>query len=109
MFLANFINLHQSFLRRGNNLKGAIVFLAAFLLFLAITLGYQGLPPGRQIYDAVVGAESDYLVSGIPVTALAIGIFNGVIYGFIIYIVFWILTSYVFKKEPTIKVNVKTT
>ncbi len=90
-------------------MKGAIVFLAAFLLFLVITLGYSGLPPGRQIYDAIVGAESDYLVSGIPVTALAIGVFNGVIYGVIIYVVYWILTSYVFKKEPTAKVNVQTT
>jgi hypothetical protein len=89
--------------------KGAIVFLVAFLLFLVITLGYSGLPPGRQIYDAIVGAESDYLVSGIPVTALAIGVFNGVIYGVIIYVVYWILTSYVFKKEPTAKVNVQTT
>ena len=89
-------------------MKGAIVFLAAFLLFLAISLGYQALPPGRQIYDAVVGAESDYIVSGIPVTALAVGIFNGVIYGVIIYVVFWILTSYVFKREPTVKVKVQT-
>jgi len=90
-------------------LKGAIVFLAAFLLFLVITLGYNGLPPGRQIYDAIVGAESDYLVGGIPVTSLAIGVFNGVIYGLIVYVVYWILTSYVFKKEPTVKVNVQTT
>jgi hypothetical protein len=89
-------------------LKGAIVFLAAFLLFLVITLGYQGLPPGRQIYDAAVGAESDYMVAGIPVTALAIGIFNGVIWGFIIYVVYWLLNSYVFKKEPTATVKVKT-
>ena len=91
----------------GFNLKGAIVFLAAFLLFLVISLGYSGLPPGRQIYDAAVGAGSDYLVSGIPVTLLAIGIFNGVIWGFIIYIVFWVLTSYVFKKGPTATVKVK--
>jgi hypothetical protein len=90
-------------------LKGAIVFLAAFLLFLAITLGYNGLPPGRQIYNAIVGVDSDYLVSGIPVTSLAIGVFNGVIYGVIIYVVYWILTSYVFKRKPTVKVNVNTT
>jgi len=90
-------------------LKGAIVFLAAFLLFLVISLGYAGLPPGRQIYDAVVGTESDFDVSGIPVTLLAIGIFNGVIYGIIIYIIFWVLTSYVFKKEPTATVKVEAT
>ena len=90
-------------------MKGAIVFLAAFLLFLVITLGYPGLPPGRQIYDAIVGAESNYPVAGISVTALAIGVFNGVIYGVIIYVVYWMLTSYVFKKEPTVKVNVQPT
>ncbi len=90
-------------------MKGAIVFLAAFLLFLIISLGYAGLPPGRQIYDAVVGTESDFDVSGIPVTLLAIGIFNGVIYGIIIYIIFWVLTSYVFKKEPTATVKVEAT
>lgn len=90
-------------------MKGAIVFLAAFLLFLVITLGYTALPPGRQIYDAVVGAESDYVVSGVPVTALAIGIFNGVIYGLIIYIIYWLLTSYVFKREPTAEIKVKAT
>ena len=89
-------------------MKGAIVFLAAFLLFLLISLGYSGLPPGRQIYNGIVGAESDYLVSGVPITALAIGIFNGVVYGFIVYVVFWLLTSYVFKKEPTATVKVKT-
>jgi hypothetical protein len=90
-------------------LKGALVFLAAFLLFLAISLGYSGLPPGRQIYDSVVGVDSDYEVGGAPITLLAIGIFNGVIYGVIIYIIFWILTSYVFKKEPTATVKVETT
>ena len=89
-------------------MKGAIVFLAAFLLFLAISIGYPDLPPGRQIYGAAVGVESDFLVAGQPITLLAIGIFNGVIYGIIIYIVFWALDSYVFKKEPTATVKVKT-
>ena len=84
------------------------MFLAAFLLFLVISLGYADLPPGRQIYDGIVGAESDYSVGGVPVTLLAIGIFNGVIYGVIIFVVYWLLTSYVFKKEPTATVKVKT-
>ena len=94
---------------RGSKLKGAIVFLVAFLLFLVISLGYAGLPPGRQIYDSVIGVESDYSISGTPVTLLAIGIFNGVVYGIIIYIVFWVLTSYVFKKEPAATIKVETT
>ena len=82
-------------------MKGAIVFLAAFLLFLAISLGYSGLPPGRQIYDATIGEDiGDY-------TSLVVGVFNGVVWGFIIYIVFWVLDSYVFKKEPTATIKVK--
>ena len=89
-------------------MKGVIVFLAAFLLFLVISLGYPDLPPGRQIYDAAVGQDSDYMVSGMTVTSLAIGVFNGVVWGFIIYIVYWILTSYIFKKEPTATIKVKT-
>jgi hypothetical protein len=83
-------------------MKGAIVFLAAFLLFLLISLGYADLPPGRQIYDAAIGEDiGDY-------TSLVIGVFNGVVWAFIIYIVFWLLDSYVLKKEPTATINVKT-
>ena len=89
-------------------MKGAIVFLASFLLFLAISIGYVDLPPGRQIYDAVVGVESATEVSGMSVTALAIGIFNGVVYGFIIYVIYWLLTSYVFKREPSVRIKVET-
>ena len=89
-------------------MKGVIVFLVAFLLFLAITLGYQGLPPGRAIYDAIVGAESNYQVVGVPITQLAVAIFNGAIYGIIVYVVFWVLDSYVFKKDKTATVKVKT-
>jgi hypothetical protein len=93
----------------GVELKGAIVLLAAFALFLLISLGYPALPPGRQIYDSVVGMESDYSIGGTPITVLAIGVFNGLIYAIIIYIVFWVLDSYVFKKEATATVKVKTT
>ena len=83
-------------------MKGAIVFLAAFALFLLISLGYADLPPGRQIYDAVVGQNiGDY-------TNLVIGVFNGAVWGVIVYIIYWILADYVFKKEPTATINVKT-
>ena len=80
-------------------LKGAIVFIAAFLLFLAITLGYQALPPGRAIYDAVVGAESDYEVLGVPVTQLSVAVFNGVVYGLIAWIIFSLAERFLFPKE----------
>ena len=83
-------------------MKGAIVFLAAFALFLLISLGYADLPPGRQIYDAAIGEDiGDY-------TNLVVGVFNGVVWAFIVYVIFWILSSYVFKKEPTATINVKT-
>lgn len=83
-------------------MKGALVFLAAFALFLVISLGYADLPPGRQIYDAVVGQDiGDY-------TNLVIGVFNGAVWGVIVYLIYWILADYVFKKEPTATINVKT-
>ncbi|NIQ04619.1 MAG: hypothetical protein GWO20_02480, partial [Candidatus Korarchaeota archaeon] len=49
-------------------MRGAIVFVAGFLVFLLITLGYPTLPPGRMIYDAVTTEETDYQVLGIPLT-----------------------------------------
>lgn len=83
-------------------MKGALVFLAAFALFLVISLGYADLPPGRQIYDAVVGQDiGDY-------TNLVIGVFNGAVWGVIVYLIYWVLADYVFKKEPTATINVKT-
>ena len=83
----------------GELLKGAIVFLAAFLLFLAITLGYPALPPGNQISNAIVPAEaSGYLVLGLEVRVLIAAIFNGVIYGVIIWLVYSIVER-MMKKE----------
>jgi hypothetical protein len=70
------------------SLRGAIIFIAAFLLFLVITLGYSSLPPGQMIYDAIVGAETDYEVAGVPASLLIVAIFNGVIYGFIIWLIY---------------------
>src|SRR3989304_8605786 len=75
----------------GEPLKGAIVFIAAFLLFLVITLGYASLPPGRQIYDAIVGVETVYPVLGVPATTLVAAVFNGVIYGIIIWLFYTIV------------------
>lgn len=83
-------------------MRGVIVFLAAFLLFLVITLGYQDLPPGRTIYDALDIAESDYEVVGIPITNLAIAIFNGVIYGVIVFLVYWLVEKFVRGRRKTV-------
>ena len=73
-------------------MRGAIIFLAAFLIFLVVTLGYQELPPGKLIYDALGLPETvDYDVLGLNATALIIAIFNGVVYGVIIWLIFWLL------------------
>lgn len=79
-------------------MKGAIVFLGAFLLFLVVTLGYRGLPPGEAIYDAIVGAESDYEVAGIPATLLSIAVFNGAVYGVIAFFIYWLAERFIFGK-----------
>ena len=89
-------------------MKGAIVFLAAFLLFLVVTLGYQSLPPGQAIYDAIVGAESDYEVAGIPATILATAVFNGVIYGVIVFFIYWLAERFIFGKRKT-TIEIKST
>ena len=77
-------------------MKGAIVFLVVFALVLVITLGDTSIPPGKLIYDAVLPnteAASGYLVGGnIDAVTLIISVFNGVIYGFIAWLVFTIAT-----------------
>jgi len=73
-------------------LKGALVFLASFVVFLVITLAYPVLPPGIQIYSALGIAQSSYPVVGIPVTTLACAVFNGVIYGVIIWLIYSLAT-----------------
>ena len=80
-------------------MKGAIVFLAAFFIFLVITIGYQDLPPGGMIYDAVVGARTDYEILGLPATTLILGVFNGVIYGVIIWLVYTIVNRVLEKRR----------
>lgn len=69
-------------------MRGAIIFVVAFLIFLALTLGYSELPPGSAIYDAVVGVETDYEVLGLPATLLIAAVFNGVIYGVIVWLIY---------------------
>ena len=69
-------------------LRGAIIFIIAFLLFFVVTLGYQDLPPGRAIYDAIVQTETEYPILGIPATTLVASVFNGVIYGVIIWLIY---------------------
>ncbi len=68
-------------------MKGAIVFLIAFVIFLAATLAYAELPPGNMISDAM-GIDSTIEWSGFIVRTLVSAILNGVIYGAIIWLIF---------------------
>lgn len=82
-------------------MRGAIVFLVVFLLFIVITLAYPTLPPGPQIYSMLNIATSDYPVLGIPITTLAIAIFNGVVYGVIAWIIYTIADRATRKDKTT--------
>ncbi|HTY46799.1 MAG TPA: hypothetical protein VMB46_03940 [Methanomassiliicoccales archaeon] len=69
-------------------MKGAIIFLLVFAALLLVTLAAPGIPPGKQVYDAVVGTETDYPVLGIAATTLVSAVINGVIYGFIVWLIY---------------------
>jgi len=84
-------------------LKGAIVFLVVFFILVFLTIGYVGLPPGRMIYNLLNVPETDYLVLGIGATTLAISVLNGVVYGFIAWLIFTLVAGRG-KKDKT-KVN----
>jgi len=77
-------------------MKGAIVFLVVFAIALVITLGNTSIPPGKAIYNAFLPntqAASGYLVGGtVDAVTLIIAVFNGVIYGFIAWLVFTLAT-----------------
>lgn len=68
-------------------MKGAIVFVIAFVIFLAVTFAYNELPPGNMITDAM-GIDSTMEWSGLIVKTLVSAILNGVIYGVIIWLIF---------------------
>jgi len=85
-------------------MKGAIVFLVVFAIVVVITLGNTSIPPGQAIYNAVLPgteAASGYLIAGSTVDAVTaiIAVFNGVIYGFIAWLVFTILMMFTKKDK----------
>ena len=83
-------------------MKGAIVFLVVFAIVVVMTMGNTAIPPGKAIYDAFLPntqAASGYLVGGtVDAVTLIISVFNGVIYGFIAWLVFTLLMM-LFKKD----------
>ena len=74
-------------------MKGALVFLAVFAVLLVVTLGYPTLPFGQQIYNAIGGLNINYPIAGIPVSTLVPAVFNGVVYGVIVWIIYSVVAS----------------
>jgi hypothetical protein len=76
-------------------MKGAIVFLVVFAIVLIITLASADIPPGQMIYNAALPNTEiytrDYRIAGTDAFHLIIGVFNGVIYGFIAWLIFTLL------------------
>lgn len=69
-------------------MKGAIVFLSVFIIFLLATLAYPDLPPGKALYQLLGVPETDYPVLGVPAILLVKAILNGVVYGVIAWLIF---------------------
>jgi len=67
---------------------GAVIFVLFFLLFLAITLGVPTLPPGSMIHTLLGIPQTTYPVLGIPAWILINAIVNGIVYGFIIWLIY---------------------
>jgi hypothetical protein len=71
-------------------MKGALVFLVVFVILLVVTLAYNDLPPGRMISDAInIDPEAEW--SGFTVITLTSAIFNGIIYGAIVWLIYTIV------------------
>ncbi len=73
---------------------GAVIFVIFFLLFLVITIGMPTLPIGDMIQQQILNIpKMEDLVLGIPGWILINAILNGVIYGFIIWLIFSLFSS----------------
>ncbi len=68
-------------------MRGAMIFVIAFVIFLAATFAYAELPPGNMISDAM-GIDSTVEWSGFLVRTPISAILNGVIYSVIIWLIF---------------------
>ena len=81
----------------NRNMKGALVFLIAFVVVLLICLIVSDIPPGQTIYDLLGAEETDSEVLGIGATTLVVAVFNGVVYGVIV----WLIYSFTLGRKRT--------
>jgi len=69
-------------------MKGALVFLIVFFGALVVCLGNAWIPPGRTIYGVLNIPETAYPVLGVPATTLTIAVFNGIVYGVVVWVIY---------------------
>jgi ABC-type Fe3+ transport system permease subunit len=84
-------------------MKGAIVFVVVFVIFLLATIEYPTLSPGKQVYDALKFPTTNYKVLGLAATTLIIAIFNAVIYGIIAWLIYTIADKATKRRSPAKK------
>jgi hypothetical protein len=85
---------------------GAVVFVISFVLFLLISLGVPGIPPGNTILNALVPDLYNSAVDPMY-QQLAEGIINGVIFGVIIWVIFTIAKMFYDRMQGPKEVVVK--
>jgi len=72
-------------------MKGALVFLAVFLILMLATIAYSELPPGGMIYDSFNFPTTTYKIfDTLAVRTVANALINGAIYGIIAWIIYTI-------------------
>ena len=78
---------------------GAVIFVIFFVAGLAISLGMPTLPPGNMIHSILNIPETTYPVLGIPAWILITSITNGVVYGFVIWLIFSVVSMATGRRE----------
>jgi hypothetical protein len=68
---------------------GAVIFVIFFLVFFAVTTGMPlAIPPGSIIHSILNIPMTDYPVLGYPAWMLINASTNGVVWGFIVWVIF---------------------
>jgi hypothetical protein len=68
---------------------GAVIFVIFFFGFFAASLGIPTLPPGSMIHELLNIPMTDYPVLGFPAWQLINASTNGVVWGFVVWLIFW--------------------
>ena len=89
-------------------MKGAIVFLVIFVVVFLISLVVTSIPPGQALYNILklpIGTTT-YKVGGVIFGDVLIkAIFNAVVYGFIVWLVFAIVMRISGKKPLNVHIH----